>query len=158
MSNRLETAVLHREGIRTGWPGRRRKSGRTERFTLDFIIDGVSLHALLCSGLDLCGLFSSKGDCAFRSGSNAYFLRELTGVPGEVRRVSLFICPECGNLGCGAIQMDLACDSEDVVWSRFGYENGYDDTMSDFASFTTVGPYRFHKSDYEAFLLETSRG
>jgi hypothetical protein len=45
--------------------------------------------------------------------------------PNERR--SLFVCAECGDLGCGAVTLSVTRVGGKVVWSDFGYENTYEE-------------------------------
>jgi hypothetical protein len=66
-------------------------------------------------------------------------------------RVSLFICRECGDLGCGAITVRIERDDTGIGWRDIGYENNYEPTV-DLASFATVGPFIFDPHEYVAKL------
>jgi hypothetical protein len=41
-------------------------------------------------------------------------------------RCELFVCPECGDLGCGCISCLVHRDGDYVVWTELGRENDYD--------------------------------
>lgn len=41
-------------------------------------------------------------------------------------RCELFVCPECGDLGCGCVSCVAERDGEHVVWSELGWETDYD--------------------------------
>lgn len=43
-------------------------------------------------------------------------------------RVALFVCGECGNLGCGAVTANLVVEDDRVSWSHFAWDNGYEPT------------------------------
>lgn len=66
-------------------------------------------------------------------------------------RTPLYICAECGDVGCGAVTAEIEVLEEQVVWRRFGYENSYEDFGAD-AVFEGVGPFVFTRSNYEAVL------
>ncbi len=42
------------------------------------------------------------------------------------RRCELFVCPECGDLGCGCVSCAVSRDGEYVVWSDLGWETDND--------------------------------
>ena len=65
-------------------------------------------------------------------------------------RVSLYICPECGDLGCGAVSVALEPDGEDIIWKEFGHENDYDES---FILIERLGPFRFRLADYRQAIL-----
>lgn len=64
----------------------------------------------------------------------------------------LFVCPECADLGCGAITMSITKEGDSFVWSEFAYENNYDEAMTDFASYASIGPFRFEARQYLSTL------
>ena len=80
----------------------------------DFIIGGVSLYDTLGHSRDLISalwhppVVPSEGDRAIR--------RLLLADRGDAsdNRVSLFICPECGDLGCGAITVRIERDDTGI--------------------------------------------
>jgi hypothetical protein len=121
------------------------------RTTFDFVIDGRSLFdAVDGENLDLCGVL----DCErpdWNAPEVARLLLEATPpVPGG--RQMIFVCPECGDLGCGAITCEVVRDGDAVVWRRFSFENDYDEKMSDFESYASLGPFRFEWVQYRELL------
>ena len=66
----------------------------------------------------------------------------------ETGRIMLYVCPECGDIGCGAITAQIEENAEYVVWHSFGYENDYDPSVLDLAEYQEFGPYMFSKSEY----------
>jgi hypothetical protein len=64
------------------------------------------------------------------------------------RRV-LFVCPECGDLGCGCLSAEVTRDDERVIWTNFGFENDYDlDSLTLFP----VGSFVFEAGAYQSVL------
>lgn len=65
-------------------------------------------------------------------------------------RLPIFVCPECGDLGCGAITVEVDRGPEAVIWRNFGwdvnYETGEDDIRFD------LDPLVFDRGQYEAEL------
>jgi hypothetical protein len=64
----------------------------------------------------------------------------------------LSVCPECGDLGCGAITCVIEQHGPFIVWHSFGYEDNYDEAMSDFETFAAIGPFQFEAEPYRAVL------
>ncbi len=58
-------------------------------------------------------------------------------------RVLLFVCPECGDIGCGAITVRITRSGSDVIWSDFARENGYEDPSP-----ISCEPIQFGASEY----------
>lgn len=125
-------------------------SGEPNKITrgfLDFVINGTSLHETIGSQRDLVSVLwnppvvLAEADRAVR--------RLLLMETGDASngRVSLFVCPECGDLGCGAITARIALNDGGIVWRDIGYENSYDPSI-DFDSFAAVGPFVFDLDAY----------
>jgi hypothetical protein len=57
-------------------------------------------------------------------------------------------------LGCGGTTVDIKLHGDAIVWSRFGYQNDYDENLET-ESFQQYGPFRFDFDDYRAVLLST---
>lgn len=59
--------------------------------------------------------------------TEARFARQLLGTsPPELPsgRAPLYICPECGDLGCGAIAVIVISTPDSYVWKDFAIEDG----------------------------------
>ncbi|MVT50074.1 hypothetical protein GPL17_06175 [Bradyrhizobium yuanmingense] len=146
MSDQLELVVLHRSGC--GSPAKK------ERYTFDFVVNGQSLFAVTgASSFDLSGCLSvpqREPELAVRL--NDRLARLLTSaVPvGESNRVAMYVCPECGDLGCGAITARVSRSDDVVRWSDFAYENGDDSETK----LSKVGPFTF---DWTSYVTEIER-
>jgi hypothetical protein len=126
VTDTLDIAILHRPG-ETGPNGIKH-----ERYSVDFLVNGRSLfQATKADKLDLCGCFLVAGTDARRKVFNQEVVEQFTfsrptsvqAINGTTeRRVMLFVCAECGDLGCGAITVEIARDGDLVVWSRFGHQ------------------------------------
>jgi len=117
---------------------------RTRGECLDFLISGKSiLLELERRGMDFVprlGTDLVPTDVETRS----TLLVETDGdTPSG--RVALYVCPECGDYGCGVVSAKIERDGDTVVWSEFGQENNYDD---EFHPLARIGPYRFEWNDY----------
>jgi hypothetical protein len=97
--------------------------------------------SLLCS--DFAELETANGVDRILLKSDADF--------ANVRR-ALFVCAECGDLGCGAITVLVKRTADRVVGDDFGYENTYEErlTSDDYAD---VGPFEFEFHQYESTFL-----
>ncbi|MBW7968820.1 hypothetical protein [Bradyrhizobium sp. BR 10289] len=146
MMDQLELAGLHRIG--SGDPQKR------ERYSFDFVVNGISLfEATQALEYDLCGCLSDpqfEPEVARRM--NRTTIAQLTsGAPVRGHRVALFVCPECGDLACGAITARVSHEEARVQWSDFAYENGHDA-----ASKLALGPFAFEWAAYTG-VIERSR-
>lgn len=120
MTEVLDIAVLHRPGEKD------RHFFRSERWSVDFLVGGSSLFGLLGGQTrDLSGAFLTKRDKVFRRTKENTATRALfSDLSASAIRLSLYVCPECGDLGCGALTCEASRVGDKVVWSNFGFETG----------------------------------
>jgi hypothetical protein len=148
MPNELSHKLLVRKGSSSG------SSSTAARTSADFQIDGESLLHILVRedgghsdfmGVFVMGFPDSQADTARQ-------LR-LQAVPSSGSgRVLLYICPECGDIGCGVYSAKVARNQETYTWSDFVYENGYEDPRP----LERIGPFVFIASQYEAAIASAS--
>ena len=140
-------------------PGRRLSSGayETKRTFLDFVIDGISLYSSVARKYDLASVLWV--DPPVPAEIEKSLRRLLLVDPGDLPdgRVSLYTCAECGDLGCGAITVDIKIHADAIIWSKFGYQINYDGNLHDTDSFHHFGPYEFQFNRYRAVLLASMR-
>jgi len=139
------------------------------RLQLDFVVDGVALSERLVAvpapDADTSWLedplnMPSVADLT-RPLSAAADLRRLAGVearddeswPLGLSRLPLYVCPECGDLGCGAITVHVdRTQPGQVTWSGLRHENGYE--PADDLDLSAAGTFTFDTDDYRQVLLE----
>lgn len=113
--------------------------GRTERRYLDFVVDGTSLYERLGVGDQVtplgCWPVETERD----------HIQQLLSASG---RVPLYVCAECGDLGCGAITALVERTPDGFLWRDFAFENNNDTSITDAASYRAVGPFVFNKTEY----------
>ena len=68
--------------------------------------------------------------------------------------VSLYVCAECGDLGCGAITALVQRTPDGFVWRDFVFEDNYDASITGAESYRAVGPFVFNKTEYWRVLNE----
>ena len=138
MVDQLDIALIHRVA----------ELGKHPRRSVDFIVNGDSLFELVnAHKFDLCGRFSSDLNSERNKVSQSVF---EAGAPSDKlpNRIMLFVCPECGDLGCGAITFTITQENDSVVWSDFAYENSHDESMTNYNAYASVGPFSFSRTDY----------
>jgi hypothetical protein len=147
MADRLTLHSLVRRGERTSIG-----TDTAERHFLDFVINGKSLWEAVGRRHDtvsiLCSEFLLKETI---EDVNRLLLKEKANAPNDRR--SLFICSQCGDLGCGAITLSVVREGDTVIWKNFAYENNYEPEI-DFREYESVGPFQFDGADYERTLRE----
>jgi hypothetical protein len=112
---------------------------------LDFVVDGKSLRDMLEPG-DLVGCLGWLRPEAEEGFIGSLLLKQPSDLGSG--RVMLYICPECGDISCGAITARVEKTGEHFVWRDFGYENDYDESLPDLAEYKRIGPFRFNKTEY----------
>ncbi|HEY8669627.1 MAG TPA: hypothetical protein VIL63_02205 [Terriglobales bacterium] len=149
--SKLEFAPAHRPGEKLGKYGY-----KTQRHFLDLLIDGESLYeAIKARQLDNISPFwleEAAGDPSRSTGiesAERLMLIKPADFPNDRR--SLFICPECGDLGCGAVSVVVEMTDESIVWREFGYENNWENKVLS-SSFKELGPFTFRPTEYLEML------
>jgi hypothetical protein len=119
--------------------------GRTARTYLDFYVSDRRLLDLLgCPNADYItplgwGRVESQADAV------AELLRKREPSLATGRR-QLYVCPECGDIGCGAVTARLEREGDLIIWRDFGFENDYEDPrLTEFAS---IAPLYFDARSY----------
>lgn len=108
-------------------------------------MDGESLYDQLRVGDQVTALGCWPPD------SEREHIQQLLSASG---RVPLYVCAECGDLGCGAITALVERTPDGFVWRDFAFENNYDGTMTDMDSYRAIGPFMFNKTEYWQVLNE----
>ncbi|HEV2810200.1 MAG TPA: hypothetical protein VGV93_07375 [Acidimicrobiales bacterium] len=126
----------------------------TRRF-LDFALDGTRLYeVMLAEGIDNVSPIWLDESSAVIEESTKAVARLLGDEPGDAPggRVSVYICPECGDLGCGAVTVTIERDAERVTWTDWGVQNNYEDGVSYEQGLVDVGRIVFDRTQYETVL------
>jgi len=123
-----------------------------KRTFLDFVVDGVSLYERIGRRSDLISTLWIDPPMS-REEQDKAIRRLLTLDTGDLPngRVSLYVCPECGDLGCGVISVQIDVAEDKITWRDFGYENSYEEHVER-DSYSSVGPFHFSRPVYEAIL------
>lgn len=121
-----------------------------ESCSIDFLIDQRSLlNTLITAGADQSDYMSCfvKGAPQTNDLSCA---RLLLREPAETEsgRILLYLCPECGDISCGAYSVHVSQNDDKFTWYAFAYENGYEEPVI----IDGVGPFAFEKHAYEAAI------
>jgi len=124
-------------------------SNKVERHYLDFSVSGKPLKELL--GQDGADLISPLG-WGDNKDYNKRILRifRLQEKPElSTERVALYVCPECGDIACGAITASVQDLGDRIVWRDFGYETDNGELSE---AYSEIEPIEFDRQSYfEAF-------
>lgn len=96
-----------------------------ESHYLDFAINGQPLAHRLPVAPDMTSTLNRAWLHSVES-SNLELLGKRPTVGLDTGRVYLYVCGECGDLGCGAITAALEVKPDRITWSQFAWEDGYD--------------------------------
>jgi hypothetical protein len=64
--------------------------------------------------------------------------------------LSLYACPECADLGCGAVMASLAREGERAIWRDFARQRDWD--APDHNQLIEIGPFAFDRDAYGRLL------
>lgn len=80
--------------------------------------------------------------------------RLLGEAPGDLPdgRISIYVCPECGDLGCGAITARLRFAQGEVIWNDIGWQADYDDGPESLDDEGGWKDAHFDRTTYESIL------
>ncbi|MCM3172903.1 hypothetical protein [Paenibacillus sp. MER 99-2] len=125
----------------------------------DIIIDGKSLFEMIAHKYDFVSCIG-WGSIEFQEQQIArLLLRVDSDLPNN--RNSIYICPACADLGCGAITVEIEINDDTVIWSKFGTQNNLNDGIEEDTGnvhyFEEIEKYIFNKSEYEDVIMN-SRG
>ncbi|MFD9976758.1 oxidoreductase [Streptomyces sp. NPDC059017] len=116
---------------------------------LDFVVDGRPLLLLLCDVDAVSPLASDVPPAILTRQVRGLLLDEEAPLPGG-RRV-LYGCPECEELGCGAVTAVIERQGNDVVWRDFAWQT--EETADlELNGYSGTGPFRFRADAYRAAL------
>lgn len=137
----LTLIPYHREGTRGS-----RDVGSSERWAWDFVVDGQPLSRVVPG--DVVGVLGWGSASWQASVVERLFRQADSDLPPD--RVALYVCPECGDLGCGAVTAVVRRSGETIQWSDLRYETDRQDPDEDVALAT--GPFTFEWAAYAHLL------
>jgi len=134
------------------WADRPGGGGATGRRYLDFVVDGVALSTVL-KGDVISPLGWGNADEQILA-LDRLLRRTSPDLPEG--RVSLYVCPECGDLGCGAVSVIVDGAPGSVIWRDFAFQNNYEDAVHR-SGYEELGPFRFDGRTYHELLQRLRR-
>lgn len=126
------------------WTTRKGSKNKTERNFFDYVIDNEPLS-------EKFGDYVSGLGCFLPGTSEKVVTRLLLKEESDFsnNRRSLYVCPECGDLGCGAISILIQKSENKIIWKEFAYENNYSDDLS---IYEFIEPFIFDWQEYQEKL------
>lgn len=122
-------------------------NGATPREYLDFVVDGQPLSKAIGGDLASClGWFVPDEN-------TKSVIRLLLEQPADFpnNRRSLYVCAECGDLGCGAVSVVIELVGDQIIWRDFGLQDNYEDQIIS-SGYAGIGPFIFNKAEYETVI------
>ena len=134
--------------LKLEWKRRPGGGGCTQRDFLDLVVDNHPLSAVVGDQVSCLGWFVPD--------ENAKAVRKLVlEAPADLpnNRRTLYVCPECGDIGCGAVSLVIERVGNRIIWRDFGYENDYEGIVHS-EGFEAVGPFAFNRGEYEKVIRQ----
>ncbi len=132
------------------WNIRNGGGGKTERKYIDFFINQKYLKDILdLSDIDFIGSLGWSNIDNDKQIIQRYLLKSNCDIK-QNNRFLLYICPECGDLGCGAVTFNIEKENDIFVWKNFGFENNYDNKINDLMNLS----FYFSKQQYWELLKD----
>jgi hypothetical protein len=122
--------------------------------SIDFVIDGKSLLKILTENdgdNDYMGCFSKGLNELNKNSKNKLLVK--TEPETENGRVLIYVCPECADIGCGALCCKIKKENGKYIWNDFAYENGYEDEKI----YKNIGPFYFDEKTYEELIIKVNK-
>jgi hypothetical protein len=121
---------------------------------LDFFVDGRPLRELLSVPDEMAKpeqeTTALRDDWPHAAVEQLDRLLSLTPADFDDGRVSLLICPVCGDQACGAMTMELITTADTVSWQRFGWQDGVTDEPQPWLFEDQT--FTFDRAEYERLL------
>lgn len=134
--------------LRLEWKRRAGGGGRTQRDYLDFVVDDQSLSSVVGDQISCLGWLAPDENA---KAARRLLLEEPADLPDNRR--ALYLCPECGDIDCGAVTLVVERDGGKIIWRDFGYENNYEGVVHP-EGFEEVGPFAFDRGEYERVIKQ----
>lgn len=124
---------------------------KSEREFWDFVVNGISLFQL-CKDEGLDNISCVWLPNIYKPAVRRLLLQEPADLPDG--RVSLYVCAECSDVGCGAVSVRITRHDDVITWSDYVYQNNYDEGMTrQLASFAVINPVSFAINAYYDLLM-----
>ena len=114
----------------------------TKKTTYDYYINGVNFSEIIPSGEFLTPFHISNKECLNSIVSQMLCITQPTLYS---EKIELYICPNCGDPGCGVFLVKVTMNNDEVVWSDFSFEVDYElgAPSEVFETFESIGPFTF---------------
>jgi len=125
---------------------------RTGRVYADFVVDGFPLSSIVRRKADFISALGWGPEQTQRSVVDRLLLHTPADLP--LNRNSLYVCPECGDLSCGAVSALIERRGDTIGWRDFAYENDYQSDPPDRRHLESLGEYTFSWTEYDTAIRQ----
>ena len=134
----MNTLILNKATRKIG-------ANQTPREYLDFFVSGKSLQTILnIETADYITLLGWRTNQDYdRHVLDVFRLKEKSQI--DSGRVMIYVCPECGDIDCGAITAIIKDFGDRIIWSDFGYETNYGGLTE---TYDQIEPIEFDRASY----------
>ena len=124
------------------WADRKVGTAQRPRRFLDFVVDGQSLYEKFGDHISPLGWGDAEEN---RAAVHRFLRKSEPDLPHG--RTSIYICPQCRELDCGAVSAVIERKGQEIVWRDFGYQNTFNEDVN-FEGLREIGPFSFNATEY----------
>lgn len=124
------------------WTDRVLGGSQTPRRFLDFVVDGTPLYPTMGDRITPLGWLDNDAE---RKAANRLLRKAPSDFPNN--RNSIYVCPECAQLDCGAVTVVIEREGDNIVWRDFGIQSDSHETVYR-DDFDDIGTFRFNATEY----------
>lgn len=73
------------------------------------------------------------------------------------KRIPVYVCKCCADLGCGATTVKIERTEKSFIWSDFRWENNYEEGSDQTDFMARTGPFEFEAENYIATISPYTR-
>src|ERR1700733_14895639 len=99
-------------------------SSVTGRVYADFVVDGFDLSTRANRKGDFVSILG-WGQPAAQGLTQSLLLVQSTPILTS-KSVAIYVCPECGDIGCGVVAVRIERHGDTITWSDFWFESSDD--------------------------------
>ncbi|WP_018883105.1 hypothetical protein [Paenibacillus massiliensis] len=116
----------------------------------DIIINDTSLHELIAHEYDFVSCLG-WGNKEFQGQQiRRLLLQDHSDFSNN--RNSIYICPACADLGCGAVTLEIEITNDIVKWSKFGLQDNLNNSIK---YLDHIEEFHFNLDEYREALIDS---
>jgi hypothetical protein len=123
------------------------------RTYLDFVISSHSLKDMLGVSDFVTPLCHQWSTADVHQSVDQLLLQNASKLPNG--RIPIYVCAECGDIGCGVVSAEIIREDDAIIWRDFGRENDYEDQIHR-DLYAHVDSFRFNWLQYKTVLTSAA--